>query len=240
MHFLSIYVQRKLRPAHPTLFVRLLRLKPPVVQTQLLTDITHVAGTVKAVVGVSVLNIEDHDSVSYNGSSRMVMQSVMKLPIAMTVLHLADQGNLKLDKIIKVKSGEYLKSSSPLKEKYPNGDKLSIADLLGFMVSQSDNNACDILLKAVGGPQTVENYMFNLGVKGISVRSSEADMAASWEVQYLNWAKPTQMTHLLEILYKGTALSKSSNDLLLQLMTQSIPGAKRLKGMLPCRNNCGA
>jgi beta-lactamase class A len=204
------------------------------VQSPLLAEITQVASTVKAVVGVSVVCIEDQDSVSYNGNSRMVMQSVMKLPIAMTVLNMVDQGRLKLDKTIKLRSGDYLKSASPLKDKYPNGDvKLPISDLLAFMVSQSDNNATDILIKTIGGPQIVENYMFSLGVKGISLRASEADMAASWEIQYLNWAKPIAMTHLLEILFKGTALSKSSNDLLLQLLTATTTGPKRLKGLLP-------
>jgi beta-lactamase class A len=204
------------------------------VQNALQTEIVQIAKSVKAIVGVSVVEMEDQDSVSYNGNSRMVLQSVMKLPIAMTVLHLADVGKLKLDKTVKLKSSEYLKSASALKDKYPDGGiKIPVSELLSFMIVNSDNNACDLLLKTIDGPQTVENYMFSLGVKGISVKTSEADMAANWDVQFLNWAKPVQITRLLELLYQGKALSKANNDLLLSLMTATVTGPNRLKGALP-------
>ena len=45
------------------------------------------------------------------------------------------------------------------------------------MVSESDNDACDILLKKIGGPNMVQAYMLRLGIRGITVRTTEADMA---------------------------------------------------------------
>jgi len=101
------------------------------------------------------------------------------------------------------------------------------------MVSLSDNNACDILLKLIDGPQRVQAYMLQLHIRGIAVRASEADMASSWELQYVNWCKPKEMTMLLDQFYTGKILSKSNTDFLYKLMTETSTGPKRLKGLLP-------
>jgi beta-lactamase class A len=181
------------------------------------------------------MNIESGDTLSYNGKARLVMHSVMKFPIALTVLHLVDTGKLKLDQMIHIKKRELDKKTySPLRDKYPKGDiDMSISDLLGYMVSLSDNNACDILLKVIDGPKTVQNYMLQLGIKGIAVRASEADMASSWELQYTNWAKPVEMTMLLDQFYQGKLMSKTYTDFLYKIMTETTTGPKRIKGLLP-------
>ncbi|MGZ3814852.1 MAG: class A beta-lactamase, partial [Mucilaginibacter sp.] len=122
---------------------------------------------------------------------------------------------------------------SPLRDKYPDGTEIALSDLLSYMVSLSDNNACDFLLKKLGGPETVENYIRSLGINGINIVASEGDMAKAWEVQYTNWCKPADVVHLLDIFYEGKALSKSSNEFLWKIMTETSTGPHRIKGLLP-------
>jgi len=123
---------------------------------------------------------------------------------------------------------------SALRDKYPKGDvDLSISELLNYMVSLSDNSACDILLKLIGGPQHVQAYLLQLGIRGIAVRASEADMASAWELQFANWAKPYEMTLLLDQFYSGKVLTKSSTGFLYKLMTETTTGPNRIKGLLP-------
>jgi len=197
------------------------------------TQIKEIAAGSKAIIGVSVLNIETRDTLTFNGGARLVMHSVFKFPIAMTILHMVDQRKLKLDQTIKIGKGDLSKMYSPMRDKYPEGADLPLSEVLGYMVSQSDNDACDKLIKIAGGPKAIENYMFSLGIKGIAIKASEADMASAWPVQYTNWCKPVEMTHLLDILYNGSALKKPTNDFLLQLMTATTTGPKRIKGLLP-------
>ena len=152
-------------------------------QNSIRDQIEQLAKPAKGIVGVSILNLETRDTLSYNGNARMVMQSVMKLPIAMTVLDQVDKGKLTLDQTIRITKRDLPKTYSPLRDKYPNGGvNVSINDLLSYMVSLSDNNACDILLKKLNGTAPVMEYLHNLGVKGIAVNASESDMAAAWEV----------------------------------------------------------
>jgi beta-lactamase class A len=203
-------------------------------QEPLLRQIKDVAKPAKGIVGVSILGLESRDTLNYNGNSRLVMHSVMKFPIAMTVLHLIDKGKYKLDQQLKVSKKDLLPNThSPLRDKYPEGTEISLGELLGYMVSQSDNNACDFLLKKIGGTRVVEDYIQSLGIKGIAVNATEAEMAASWEVQYLNWCKPVDVVRLLDIYYQGKALSKTSNDFLWKIMTETSTGPNRIKGLLP-------
>ncbi|MGN6638263.1 MAG: class A beta-lactamase, subclass A2 [Mucilaginibacter sp.] len=188
----------------------------------------------KGIIGVSILDLETHDTLNYNAHSRLVMHSVMKFPIAMTVLHMVDQGKYKLDKIFKVSKHDLMPNThSPMRDKYPNGTEIALSDLLNYMVSESDNNACDFILKKIGGTQVVEDYIRSLGISGIAVNATEGEMAASWEVQYTNWCKPADVVHLLDLFYSGKALSKTSNDFLWKAMVATTTGPHRLKGILP-------
>jgi beta-lactamase class A len=200
----------------------------------LLAQIKEIAPSSKGIVGVSILEIESRDTLNYNGNARLVMHSVMKFPIAMTVLNLVDKGKYKLDQKMKVgKKDLHPNTHSPLRDKYPDGTEIALSDLLGYMVSQSDNNACDFLLKKIGGTEKVEDYLQGLGIKGINIVASEGDMAKAWEVQYTNWCKPADVVRLLDIFYQGKALSKTSNDFLMKIMLETSTGPNRIKGLLP-------
>lgn len=202
--------------------------------SELLNKIKTISAESKGIVGVSILGLESRDTLNYNSQSRLVMHSVFKFPIAMCVLNLVDKGKYKLDEKIKVaKRDMHPNTWSPMRDKYPDGAELPLSEIIGYMVSQSDNTACDFLLKKIGGPKVVEEYIHSLGVKGIAIKASEADMASAWEVQYTNWAKPADLVHLLDIFYHGKALSKASNDFLMQAMLATTTGPHRLRGLLP-------
>lgn len=196
-------------------------------------EIARIAKSSKGIVGVSILNLETRDSLNFNANSPLVMESVYKFPIGMYFLHLVDDGKMKLDQKIRFSKKDLPETLSPLRDKYPDGGEIPLSDMLAFMVSQSDNDACDILIKKAGGVQVIENYMYSIGIKGISIKATEAEMASSWEVQYANWCKPAAITHLLDIFYSGKVLKKNTNDLLWSMMANSVVGPKRIKGLLP-------
>ncbi|MEO6980853.1 MAG: class A beta-lactamase, subclass A2 [Mucilaginibacter sp.] len=204
-------------------------------QGDLRQQIKDIIKPIKGIVGVSLMGLETRDTVSVNGDARLVLHSVMKFPIALTVLHLVDSGVLKLDQKIHFKKRDMVNNThSPLRDKYPDGDvDVTIADVLGYMVSQSDNIACDVLMKKIGGPKSVQDYMLRIGIRGIAVRTYEQEMATSWELQYTNWCKPKEATILLDRFYKGDIVSKSSTDFLYKILLETTTGPKRLRGLLP-------
>ena len=189
----------------------------------------------KADVGVCAMCLETGDIISINSDKHYPMQSVYKFHLALAVLDLVDKGKLSLDQKIKLtKQNLKPKTWSPMRDKYPKGGvELTLAQILEYTVSNSDNNGCDILFGLVGVTKVVEEYIKSLGFSDISIKATEAEMHKKWEVQFTNWTTPKTTVKLLEKFYLKNILSKSSFDFLLNAMIKTNTGPDRLKGLLP-------
>ncbi|MEG4585373.1 class A beta-lactamase [Microcoleus sp. MOSTC5] len=183
-------------------------------------------------VGVKATVLETGESVTLNGNQQFPMQSVYKFPIAMALLAQVDRGKLKLDQKIRVEASDILQGSRILDDS-SQGMEFSLAELLKYMVSESDGTSCDVLLKLLGEPRVVTEYLRGLGVNDIVVAHTEKELAQGTAVKYRNYATPDAAVVLLRTFHEGKGLSKSSQALLLQLMTETTTGPKRIKGLLP-------
>lgn len=113
--------------------------------------------------GIALKNLGTGDTLSINGNDHMVMQSVMKFPIALAVLNQIDRQQLRLNETIHILSKDLPLSYISVRHQFPSGADIPVKKLLQEMISQSDNNACDILVKRIGGIRKVENYIHSLG-----------------------------------------------------------------------------
>lgn len=79
--------------------------------------------------------------------------SVFKLHVAIAALQKMENECIAPDSLRFIESLQIHKDTySPLRELYPERNfYLSYADLMRYAVSQSDNNACDILIDYLGG-----------------------------------------------------------------------------------------
>ena len=197
--------------------------------------IAQISQAARGRVGVKATVLETGESVTLNGDRQFPMQSVYKFPIGMTVLAQVDRGKLKLDQQVRVETSDFVSDlqHSPIRDENPQGVELSLAELLKYMVSESDGTACDVLLKLVGGPEVVTQYLRDLGVNGIVVAHTEKEIGQDKAVQYRNYASPNAAVVLLRALHEGQGLSESSQALLRKLMTQTPTGLQRIKGLLP-------
>lgn len=198
-------------------------------------QIAAIAARSGGTVGVAITNLDTRDSLSLNNDPVYPMQSVFKFPIAMAILHQVDEGKFKLGQKIYIdKKWMVPDTYSPLRDAYPEGNvEQTLAQLLEYSVSKSDNIACDFLIDLAGGEAAVNDYIHGLGIKQINIVASEAKMHADWNIQYANNCAPTAMIQLLDIMNKGTALTKTSNDFLWKIMLETSTGKKRIKGLLP-------
>lgn len=197
-------------------------------------EINRIAQASKGRVGVAVSLLETNDTLTYHNQDHYVLHSVAKLAIAMKMLSEVDAGRFKLDQLIHITKTDLPENYSPLRDEYPNGNvDVLLEKLITYMVSLSDNDACDIILRLLGGPQTVENFVHSLGISKIAIRVSEAQMAASWPAQYQSWCQPFTQVQLLALIYHQVPLSKASNNYLMCILLATSTGPQRIKGQLP-------
>ena len=205
-------------------------------QVPLKTQLNTIIQSKNATIGIAVQGPGDKNAVIINGDHRFPMQSVYKFPLALAVLKKVDEGKLALNQKIKITKADLLPTYSPMRDKYPQGGvELSLADIIGYSVSLSDNNACDILFRLIGGTAVADQYVKNLGVKNMSIATTEEEAGKRWDVQYSNYSTPGAMLQVVELFRQGKLLSATSNAFLNKVMTATSTGTKRLKGQLPAQ-----
>ena len=199
------------------------------------TQLDRIASAAKGRVGVAALVLETSEAVSLNPHDHFPMQSVYKLPISMAVMKQVDEGKVKLDQKVRVTKADFVSRGqhSPIRDQNPDGVELSVNELLRFAISESDGTASDVLMKLAGGPEAVQAYLTELKITEMIVLNTEQELGQNETPQYRNWASPEGAVALLRALYERRGISESAQGLLLKLMTDSTPGAKRLKGLLP-------
>ncbi|KUJ53419.1 CGA/CIA family class A beta-lactamase [Chryseobacterium sp. JAH] len=189
----------------------------------------------KATVGISVLGIENDFKYNKNSDKKLPMQSVFKFHIAAAVLDFVEKRKLSLDqKIVLDKSNLLENTWSPLRDKYPNGNAgIPLSEILELTVAKSDNNGCDIMLKLLGGPKTVQKFMDSKGVKGFQIKYNEAEMHRNWNVQYENYSTTQSAVDVLKKFYEGKLLSRKSTDNLMKVMLSTSTGLNKMVEQLP-------
>lgn len=199
-------------------------------------QIKEIAAEAKGKVGVTAVALDSGETLaSLNPHEHFPMQSVYKLPISMAVMKQVDAGKLKLADKIQVLKSEMVgrRAHSPIRDRHPNGTSVTLEDLLRYAIAESDGTASDVLMRLVGGPSGVQAYLTELGIKDMIVLDTEQTFSQNNTAQYRNWATPEASVALLRALHERRGMSESSQVVLLKFMTESKPGKKRLKGLLP-------
>lgn len=206
---------------------------------ELRTQLEQIAFAAKGRVGIAAVVLETGETVSLNPHDHFPMQSVYKLPIGMAVMKQVDAGKINLEQKVRVTKDDFGSRGqhSPMRDQNPNGVELSVNELLRYAISESDGTASDVLMKLAGGTGAVQAYLTELKITDMIVLNTEKEIGQDWQTQYRNWASPEAAVSLLRALFERRGLSESSQGLLLKLMTESTPGAKRLKGLLPAGAN---
>lgn len=121
-------------------------------------------------VGAYVLDLRSGRSAQVNGDSGFPMASTVKVPVAVHILALVDEGRLGLQQQVLLEQGDiYPSMGGPMDIHLSPGSAITVRDLLHMMLTVSDNNATDILIRLGGGPAAVDARMRALGVQGIRV-----------------------------------------------------------------------
>ena len=205
-------------------------------KAELKKEISKITEGKKATVAVSVLGIDfPFQYNNNNAEKKLPMQSVFKYHIALAVLDLVDQGKLSLDQKVLIKKSELLPNTwSPIREKNPEGNfEMPISELIEYSVAMSDNVGCDVLLRLIGGPKVVHDFLISKGAKDTQIVYNEEVMQSAWKNQYENYTTMKSATKLLKDFYKGKILSKKSTEFLLAVMYRTSTGLNKIVEQLP-------
>jgi beta-lactamase class A len=121
-------------------------------------------------IGVAAQEIGSGVSVTVNGDESFVMASTYKVAIATTLLDRVDKGEVKLTDLIDISQEMMVAGDNAIALNFVHpGIKLSVANLIEPMITESDNTATDACLKLAGGPEAVTKMMRSIGITDLRV-----------------------------------------------------------------------
>ena len=182
--------------------------------TDLEQQLSYLVAGKSADVGIAALDLNTGETVSIKGSTPFPMASTVKVAVAALYLAQVDHGRRSLDDSIRGQSAR---------------------SLMGRMLIHSDNVATDILLKNLGGPRVLHDWLQDNGIDGLRVDRTIAQLLSArrdlWDRR--DSSTPVAMVGLLSRIYKAELIRPTSRDYLLSLMARCQTGKNRMKALLP-------
>lgn len=189
----------------------------------------------KGTVSVAVIK-GDKTIALLNNHIHYPLMSVFKFHVAVAVLHKMDAQKRSLEDSILIQPEEIRANTySPMRNKWTRRKpfKLPFSTLLYYSIALSDNNACDILIRYLGGIDKVQQLMNHIGIANVQLTETENDMHEHLLNCYKNWSTPLSMAHCLKIIYEGNMLNNKYKQFLFNTMLNTATGMDKIKAGLP-------
>ena len=181
---------------------------------QLEQQLSYLVANKSADVGIAALDLTSGESISVKGNTAFPMASTVKVAVAALYLAQVDHGRRSLDDTI-------------------NGQ--SARSLMAKMLIYSDNRATDVLIRDLGGPRALHDWLQENGVHGLRVDRTIAQLLRDkrdlWDRR--DSSTPQAMVDLLRRIYRAELITPESRNYLMRLMARCETGKNRMRALLP-------
>jgi beta-lactamase class A len=130
--------------------------------------------------GIVAKNLSNGAIARVNADTLIPLLSVVKLPVAIVVLDGVDQGRWTLSSPCTLLAGD-MHPRGWLGDRYPRGGgPVKLYRLLDAMLTRSDNSSADALMRLVGGPRVVTEWLEQHGIRDLRVDRTERALGNDW------------------------------------------------------------
>ena len=177
-------------------------------------DLGFLVANKSADIGLAAIDLSNGQTISIRGDVAFPMASTVKVAVAALYLAQVDHGRRSLDDRIGGQSAQ---------------------GLMERMLIHSDNRATDVLLKDIGGPRAVHDWLQQNKITGVRVDRTIAQLLSDrrdlWDRR--DSSTPQAMVELLRRIYKAELIKPESRNYLMGLMARCQTGKNRMRALLP-------
>ncbi|MGI9070021.1 MAG: serine hydrolase [Bryobacteraceae bacterium] len=140
-------------------------------QRPLIDEWQQIASATDGVVGAAAMHLKSGQHAALNGQDSFPLASVCKMPIAMRLLAMVDEGKFSLDENIEVLPRDvWLSWGGDVGTRWSKQHEFKLDELIRLMVAHSDDNTAVQTLFRVGGEEPGMTASFRKGrANGIRV-----------------------------------------------------------------------
>ena len=130
-------------------------------QRELNRELSRIGGTFDGHVGIAVRDIAARRTLHFNGLQLFPQQSVSKLWVTLAALDHVDAGKLDLAERVEIRNPDLTVFHQPIRAIVRQRGRFSAdyAELIERAITQSDNTANDRILRRLGGPKVVQEFL---------------------------------------------------------------------------------
>ena len=160
-----------------------------------------------------------------------VMMSVFKVHQALALCNDFDKNGLSLDTLVKINKEKLdPKTWSPMMKDYSAPViSLTVRDLLRYTLSQSDNNASNIMFKNMLNTAQTDSFIAKLIPRSsFQIAYTEEEMSADHDKAYSNYTSPLGAAMLMNRLFTESLISNEKQDFIKNALKECKTGIDRI------------
>jgi beta-lactamase class A len=149
--------------------------------------------------GLIIKDLDNNWRIRLNQDQMFPSASLVKIPIMAACFNAASQGKLDLAEVVVLRGADKAGGSGRLKS-MPAGSSWTVEQLIGLMVTQSDNTAANILIDRLGFDY-LNGYFKQIGLTHTNLSRKMMDFRYRGQ-GVENYTTAADITHVLELIYQ--------------------------------------
>lgn len=183
-------------------------------------------------LGVHALDTQTGKHIGFDDASPFAMASTFKLPLAAAILAQVDRGELALDQKVAFGAADMVRYAPVVSTHLAQGS-ITVRELCAAVIELSDNAAANLLLRLIGGPAGVTQFMRGLGDRVTRMDRLEPELNSNLPGDARDTTTALTMVDAMAQILTGSVLSVSSRALLTGWLVTASTGLKRIRAGLP-------
>jgi beta-lactamase class A len=183
-------------------------------------------------LGVALVDDTGTQLRSYRGDERFAMCSTFKLALSAAVLERVQAGEMSLDDVIAFGEADLLDYAPVAREHILEG-QMTVGQMAEAISTLSDNTAANLLLNAIGGPETMTEFFRNHGDEVTRLDRNEPDLNENASGDERDTTSPAAMASLIQRLMFEEALNDSGREQLAAWAIANQTGGNRIRAGIP-------
>ena len=171
--------------------------------------------TSRAKMGVVIKDLDIGWQIFYRQDEVIPAASLVKIPIMAACYLAAEEKRIGLKDKLMLTAANKVSGSGELKNR-PCGSIFSIEELIGFMICQSDNTACNMLIDFLGFAYLNDSFK-RMGLRNTNLSRRMMDFSGRG-MGIENYTTSRDMAYLLEKIYHQEFLNKQVSQRCLNLL----------------------
>lgn len=187
-------------------------------------EIERVVASHDGTMGVSLKHLSSGEEINVNGDELFPTASTIKVAVMCAAFEMLSERGGPFKDYYDTRSYDENTSvsGSGFLQRFRNGTKMELKELMHLMITVSDNVATNMILEWMGGLEPVNDWLQRNGFEQTRIASSvggkiiwSPEMRQRWG---LGVTTPHEMRRLMELIVQGSAGTTSATDEMLRLL----------------------